>query len=79
MVSRILSITLAFALVATASFAAGGSDSDDSAAAADKRYVTDPVTGKVFTAPEYGATLTYLSTQIDTARRPRLRYRNWAR
>ena len=46
MVSRILSITLAFALVATASFAAGGSDSDDSAAAADKRYVTDPVTAQ---------------------------------
>ena len=57
-----VSMALAFALVATASFAAGGSDSDDSAAAADKKYVTDPTNGKVYTAPEYGGTLTYGSS-----------------
>ena len=58
MVSRILSIALAFALVATAAFAGGGSDSDDSAAAAEKEMVRDPSTGAMITAPEYGGTLT---------------------
>ena len=59
-----VSMALAFALVATVSFAggAGESDSDDSAAAADKKYVTDPTNGKVYTAPEYGGTLTYGSS-----------------
>ena len=58
----IVAMALAFALVATVSFAAGVSDSDDSAAAAEKRYVTDPTNGIVYTAPEYGGTLTYGSS-----------------
>ena len=59
MVSRFVSIALAFALAATVSFAAGESESAGAAAAADKKYVTDPTNGKVYTAPEYGGTLTY--------------------
>ena len=57
--SRFVSMALAFALAATVSFAAGESDSAGAAAAADKKYVTDPTNGKVYTAPEYGGTLTY--------------------
>ena len=60
--SRFVSMALAFALAATVSFAAGESDSAGAAAAADKKYVTDPTNGKVYTAPEYGGTLTYGSS-----------------
>ena len=45
-------------LTATGLWAAGGSDSDDSASA-EKEMVTDPTTGKVVTAPEYGGRITY--------------------
>ena len=52
--------TFAFALVlvmtATGLWAAGAEE-EVPAAAADKQYVTDPTTGKVVTAPEYGGTL----------------------
>ena len=57
MVSRFVSMALAFALAATVSFAAGDSDSAGAAAAAEKKYVTDPTNGQVYTAPEYGGTL----------------------
>ena len=59
MVSKFVSMALAFALVATVSFAAGESDSAGAAAAAEKKYVTDPTNGIVYTAPEYGGSLTY--------------------
>ena len=58
MVSKFVSMALAFALVAV-SFAAGESDSAGAAAAADRKYVTDPTNGMVYTAPEYGGSLTY--------------------
>ena len=45
--------------MATVSFAAGESDSAGAAAAADRKYVTDPTNGMVYTAPEYGGSLTY--------------------
>ena len=55
-----LTITFAIALVlilsATGLWAAGAEE--EPAAAADKKYVTDPSTGKVVTAPEYGGTIT---------------------
>ena len=44
---------------ATGLWAAGASDGGDTAAAADKKYVTDPATGKVVVAPQYGGTITY--------------------
>ena len=55
-----VSMALAFALAATVSFAAGESESDSAGAAAvaARKYVTDPTNGKVYTAPEYGGTLT---------------------
>ena len=54
---QLLSIPLAFALVATAAFAGG--DTEEPAAAAEKEMVSDPSTGMMVTAPEYGGTLTY--------------------
>ena len=58
MALRFISLALAFALVATVTFASGDSD-DDSAAAAEKEYVTDPSTGKQVLKPQYGGTITY--------------------
>ena len=56
--ARIFAVALVLVLTATGLWAAGA-DEEGSAAAADKKYVTDPTTGKVVTAPEYGGTLTY--------------------
>ena len=50
-------MALAFALVATVTFASGDSD-DGAAMAAEKEYVTDPSTGKQVVKPEYGGTFT---------------------
>ena len=58
MVFRLVPIALAFALVATAAFAAGDSEPDDSATTAEKEMVRDPATGEMVTAPEYGGTIT---------------------
>ena len=57
-VKKCAAILIGFALTATGLWAGGASDGGDTAAAADKKYVTDPSTGKVVTAPEYGGTLT---------------------
>ena len=51
-------VALVLTLTATGLWAAGDSDGS-TAAAADKKYVTDPTTGKVVVAPEYGGTLTF--------------------
>ena len=56
---RLLTIALAFALVATATFASPAGEDDDTAMAAEKEMVLDPTTGKMVTAPEYGGTLTF--------------------
>jgi peptide/nickel transport system substrate-binding protein len=48
-------LPLAFALVATVTFASG--ESDQPAAAAEKEMVLDPSTGEMVTAPEYGGTI----------------------
>ena len=52
-----IALTLAFALVATVTFASG--ESDEPAAVAAKPMVLDPTTGEMAPAPEYGGTLTY--------------------
>ena len=58
--TKTFAVALVMILTATGLWAAGDSDSDGStAAAADKKYVTDPTTGKVVVAPEYGGTLTF--------------------
>ena len=48
-------------VTATGLWAAGVEE--ELATAADKKYVTDPTTGKVVTAPEYGGTFTYASKE----------------
>ena len=53
-----LAVLCGLILTATGLWAAGVSDSDDSASAAEKEMVLDPTTGKMVTAPEYGGTLT---------------------
>ena len=50
-------IALVLILTAPGLWATGAEE--EPAAAADKKYVTDPTTGKVVTAPEYGGTLTW--------------------
>ena len=58
--TKTFAVALVMILTATGLWAAGDSDSEGStAAAADKKYVTDPTTGKVVVAPEYGGTLTF--------------------
>ena len=63
-ITRTFAVALVLVLTATGLWAAGSSDSDDSAAAADKKYVTDPTSGRVFTAPEYGGTLTFIRPRM---------------
>ena len=59
--TRTFAVALVLVLTATGLWA-GGADEEGSAAAADKKYVTDPTTGKVVTAPEYGGTFTFANT-----------------
>ena len=56
-------IALVLVLTATGLWATGAEE--DATAAADKKYVTDPVTGKAVSAPEYGGTLTF-ADRADT-------------
>ena len=55
-------VVLVFALAATGVWASPAGE-EEPAAAADKKYVTDPTTGKVVVAPQYGGTLTAGHTQ----------------
>ena len=55
-VTRIFVVGLALVLTATGLWAAGAEE--ESAAAAEKEYVTDPSTGKQVVKPEYGGTFT---------------------
>ena len=57
--TRTFAIALVLAMTATG-LSAGGADEEGPAAAADKKYVTDPTTGKPVIAPEYGGTITYV-------------------
>ena len=58
-VTKTLAVALVLVLAATGLWA-GAEAEEGSAADADKRYVTDPVTGKVYTAHEYGGSLTFV-------------------
>ena len=58
MALRTLVLTLACALVATVTFASGDSDQPAAAPEMEKEMVTDPTTGEMVNAPEYGGTLT---------------------
>ena len=56
--ARTFAVALVLALTATGLWAAGAVE--EPAAAADKTYVTDPTTGKVVVAPQYGGTITFV-------------------
>ena len=56
-ITRIFAVALVLVLTATGVWAAGAEEAP--AAAADKKYVTDPSTGKVVSAPEYGGTFAH--------------------
>ena len=62
-----LAVLCGLMLTATGLWATGAEEAPT--AAADKRYVTDPATGKVVAAPEYGGTFTFANpleiTQAD--------------
>ena len=60
MYRKIFAVALVFAMAATALFAASQQE-EKPAAAAEKNYVTDPTTGEMVVAPEYGGTLNYAS------------------
>ena len=59
-------VALVMVLTATGLWA-GAASEEEPAAAADKKYVTDPTTGKVVSAPEYGGTLTYAKIGMPTS------------
>ena len=54
---RVFAVAWVLVLTATGLWATGAEEAPTAAAA--KQYVTDPTTGKVVTAPEYGGTLTF--------------------
>ena len=55
---KILAVLFGLVLTATGLWASPAGE-EEPAAAMEKEMVTDPTTGKVVTAPEYGGTLTY--------------------
>ena len=59
---KCLAVLIGLALAATGLWAAG-EEEGSTAAAVDKQYVTDPTTGKVVTAPEYGGTITLAAVE----------------
>ena len=67
-----LAVLSVLVLTATGLWAAGGEEQP--AAAADKKYVTDPTTGKVVVAPEYGGTLTFNLGNLSGATDPYFGY-----
>ena len=71
-ITRTFAVALVLVLTATGLWA--GAAEEAPAAAADKRYVTDPVTGKVYSAPEYGGTLTVGAIRMSPDKDP---FSNW--
>ena len=69
--TRTFAIAMVLAVTATGLWAGGAEEAP--AAAADKKYVTDPTTGKAVTAPEYGGTLTYAYKSVGTTLAPLLK------
>ncbi len=73
LLGKCLAVLSVLVLAATGLWAAG-EEEGSTAAAADKRYVTDPVTGKVYSAPEYGGTLTVGAIRMSPDKDP---FSNW--
>ncbi len=57
-ITRAFAVALALVLSANSVWATGAEEAP--AAAAEKQYVTDPTTGKVVVAPQYGGTITFV-------------------
>ncbi len=55
--STLMSIALAFALVAAAAFAGPASEGEAAAAPSEQEMVLDPATGEMINAPQYGGQL----------------------
>jgi len=66
---KCLAVLIGLALTATGLWAAG-EEEGSTAAAADKKYVTDPTTGKVVLAPQYGGIFTAGHTQAGSTGAP---------
>ena len=73
LLGKCLAVLSVLVLAATGLWAAG-EEEGSTAAAADKKYVTDPVTGKVYSAPEYGGTLTVGAIRMSVTKDP---FSNW--
>ena len=71
-ITRTFVTALVLILSATGLWAAGAEE--EPAAAADKKYVTDPTTGKAVSAPQYGGTITYVKSIIPANIDPYFRY-----
>ena len=63
-----LAVLCGLALSATGLWAAAAEEAP--AAAMEKEMVTDPTTGEMVTAPEYGGTITYARNQSPPTFRP---------
>ena len=61
-----MTFAVALVLILSATGLWAGGAEEEPAAAADKKYVTDPTTGKVVSAPEYGGTITWASSYDPT-------------
>ena len=61
MTPKLIVLSLALALVATVTFASAAEE--EPAAAMEKEMVTDPTTGEMVTAPQYGGTLTAVDAE----------------
>ena len=57
--STIVSIALAFALLATAAFAGPASEGEAAAATTEQEMVRDPATGEMVKAPQYGGKIVF--------------------
>ena len=62
LITKTFAVALVLVLTASGLWATGAEE--EPGAAAEKRYVTDPTTGKVVSAPEYGGTITYVKSII---------------
>ena len=63
-IMRTFAVALVLVLTATGLWAAGAEEEAPAAAAADKKYVTDPTTGEPVVAPEYGGTITLTNKSL---------------
>ncbi|MDE0450019.1 MAG: ABC transporter substrate-binding protein [Spirochaetaceae bacterium] len=74
MTPRLMLPALAFALVATVTFASPAGEDDAAGATIEKEMVLDPSTGEMITAPEYGGTIRAVANFKNEGLDPYYRY-----